>query len=382
MAVRRAPLSAPTLTTKEEWQRFVAAEPLSLPRRLTRKEYDALAADRQRRYDHARNRYHHGFSPVHTPQMQGVFRHLLDQVETNLGSGEPGPRPGSVLDGAAGVGKSTMLRHFGRAVHIARCNEYPDPLTEAGGEHVPVVHVTVNAGETPKGLNMSIARFLGVPNPYRLTTKELTSTIEELAHRSSTVLFLVDEVHFLNLRYRTDQDVNNHLKHLANVIPATFVYAGTDTETSGLFGEGRPKTRQAFSQTRRRFHMLPIAPFTIDTPAGRKAWRELLTSLEDHFLLLDTAPGFLAAALDEYLHARTGGNIGSLLQLLRTGAADAIDKGRARKPEERLTEKLLDRVTIDYAAEQAAGRTAPRQRRSRTAQDVGAILGLREEALR
>ena len=47
-----------------------------------------------------------------------------------------------------------------------------------------------------------------------------------------------------------------------------------------------------------------------------------------------------------YLHDRTGGFVGSLMWLVRYGAARAIRTG-----EEKITRELLDREIIDAAAE-------------------------------
>jgi hypothetical protein len=51
----------------------------------------------------------------------------------------------------------------------------------------------------------------------------------------------VDEIHNLNLRTRVGAEASDQLKYLSERIPATFVYAGVDVGTAGMFSGTRGK---------------------------------------------------------------------------------------------------------------------------------------------
>ncbi|MEU6098984.1 hypothetical protein [Streptomyces sp. NPDC047079] len=65
-----------------------------------------------------------------------------------------------------------------------------------------------------------------------------------------------------------------------------------------------------------------------------------------------------------YLHERTGGLIGSLSQLIREAAVDAIDAGT-----EKITKRMLDEIELDHAVQQSQPdhRRAKRTRRPKAA---------------
>jgi hypothetical protein len=77
--------------------------------------------------------------------------------------------------------------------------------------------------------------------------------------------------------------------------------------------------------------------------------------LEDSLRLHRHHPGVLAG-LEEYLHRRTGGMIGSLLRLIRGAAVQAVLDST-----EKITRAALDSIGVDVASESAStGRHRPR----------------------
>lgn len=69
--------------------------------------------------------------------------------------------------------------------------------------------------------------------------------------------------------------------------------------------------------------------------------------------------------MDEHLHRRTGGMIGSLSHLIRGAAIDAILDGA-----ERITRAHLDAIRLDHAAESHARTRPAAQRRASDASTV------------
>src|SRR5699024_12017385 len=82
-----------------------------------------------------------------------------------------------------------------------------------------------------------------------------------------------------------------------------------------LFGSGLRTPHAPYAHTPPRATRCPVAPFTISTTAGARAWTALLGTLEQHMLLADRHPGMLTDHASR-LHERTQGCIGSLTNLL------------------------------------------------------------------
>jgi hypothetical protein len=85
----------------------------------------------------------------------------------------------------------------------------------------------------------------------------------------------------------------------------------------------------------------------------------VVSALEDNLRLHRHQPGALTG-LEEYLHLRTGGMIGSLLRLVRGAAIQAVLDGT-----EQITRATLDSIGVDIASE-----TADPGRRRRTGRDT------------
>ncbi len=86
-------------------------------------------------------------------------------------------------------------------------------------------------------------------------------------------------------------------------------------------------------------------------------WTGLVSALEDSLRLHRHQPGTLAG-LEEYLHRRTGGMIGSLLRITRGAAIQAVLDGS-----EKITRASLDSIGVDIASETAAAGRRPRAAR-------------------
>jgi len=111
--------------------------------------------------------------------------------------------------------------------------------------------------------------------------------------------------------------------------------------TEGFLGDLAGST----AQTSRRSTPIPMAPFTTSSPAGARAWADLLRELEPQLKLADAQPGVLTDQA-QLLFARTQGHIGSLTTLLERACGLAY-----RSRTETLTEHILTRVALDNAAE-------------------------------
>ena len=145
---------------------------------------------------------------------------------------------------------------------------------------------------------------------------------------------ICDELHNISLATRSGAEVSDTLKYFSERIPATFVYAGINLERDGLFTGTRGQ------QIAGRFNSITTVayPRTDD-------WRGIIATLEGTLRLHEHRSGTLVD-LDHYLHRRTGGMMGSLSQLVRGAAIEAILTGS-----EHITKPVLDTVEIDHAAQ-------------------------------
>ncbi|MDT0468172.1 ATP-binding protein [Streptomyces gibsoniae] len=253
-------------------------------------------------------------------------------------------RRGINISGASGTGKTTALSQLGRAHEIAVRKRHPRDRSR-----LPVIYFTVPPAATPKTFAMEFARFFGLDFPTRFN---ITDAVCATAAHVLVDLVLIDKLHNLNLATRTGAEASDQLKYFAERLPATFAYAGIDVEDQGLFAGTRGR------QIAGRFTVIPTTPFPHAPGADRDAWHSLVGTLESILRLHHHQPATLTG-LGEYLYHRSGGMIGSLSQLIRGAAVLAIEDGS-----ERITEDLLEMVSVDYAAERSKALTAPEKPRS------------------
>ncbi|MGO4459901.1 AAA family ATPase [Streptomyces sp. M-16] len=320
-----------TLTTKEGWRAFVdeIIEPPPPLARGTVLDEDELESYREARID-----YHTRSVVVATPTIRSVVttgrkRILLNRHQISA-------RRGLIVSGSSGTGKTTAITQLGKNVEQLARRRNPAAATQ-----LPVVFVTVPPAATPKMLAAEFARFLGIPLHHRMSQVQITNAVCDLLGRLGTTLVLVDEIHNLDLSTRTGAEASDQLKYLSERIAATFVLAGLGIETSTLFLGIRGQ------QIAGRYTVVPSEAFSRRNRADRERWQALIATMEGSLRLDLHRPGTLLA-LDAYLHERTSGLIGSLSQLIREAAVEAIDTGT-----EKITKRTLDKVELDHAAQQA-----------------------------
>jgi hypothetical protein len=332
------------LTERGGWQDFVyrRSEP---PELLSAAEHKRLGNADRDSYDDARIDYHARLLALKTPTLSRVVnegRRLL-----LLNQGHHGARRGLIVAGKPGTGKTTAVTALGKTVELRFRREYPQlPDT------VPVIYITMPPAATPKALSIELLQFLGAAFSPRDTLPALTHQACGLLGSLRTRLVIVDEIHNLNHRTRSGAEASDHLKYLAEHIPATFVYAGIDLAQAGLF------TGLRGAQIAGRFTSLPTRPFGHSTQDDRQTWATLIATFDASLRLHQHKPGSLVADAD-YLHNRTHGMIGSLSHLIRAAAIDAITDGT-----ENITKAAMDRIPLDHAATTAPGAASPPARRN------------------
>lgn len=327
-----------SIYTFEGWRKFVEAPVLQRPPALTLEAYRHLSADQRTAYDAERRLYVARFGPLKTEAMESIGNVFDDQIMLNVCAPVDQVKTGLVIDGDAMHGKTTIAKALARRFErSARKKErFPDPAVRDA--FIPVVHVTLQRDTTPKGLAQAICAYLHVPLRGRETEAQLVQAVHMAVERHSILLFVIDDIHFLQVNSQAGQETSNFLKSLMSLTGATFVYVGIDVEQKCILRE-HGASRLRSSQTASRFIWERVWPYE----QGSALWQRLLWGAEQHLCLLSQPAGSLEAH-SELIFELTSGSIGSLMNLLRKAALQAIGG------QERVTEKMILSSKRDFAA--------------------------------
>lgn len=337
-----------SLSTYEGWRAYAEKPPRERPGVLSRSQLDDLSDRKRAIYDRDRRTWHANLI-FRTRQVDFLHTELGDLVDSNMQDAD-NVKGAAAIDAPPTLGKSTVLKTFGRSYHVRRLvedGEYVD--AEQTIRHIPVCHIMLTGKVTIKGLHEMLLTYYAHPaaGPTRATVsgRDLARAAAESVARHDTRLILIDDLHFLNMRTRDGVEVANQLKWLANEYDATFLFAGVALRERGLIGEGLSGRDAAMAQTFRRWTVMGMTSHAWSTGDAREEWTRLIRNIENAVVLADMPTGMLVD-IRKYLFARTGGNIGSLMALIRRGTARAIRTGT-----ERMDQALLDTIRLDEGAE-------------------------------
>jgi hypothetical protein len=249
------------------------------------------------------------------------------------------------VSGPPRIGKSVSLKALMAQYERGLRARHPDYFLAKGDDYIPVAYLQTPEKASVKSLLQTLAMFYELEVSSRITTTELQHLVTKAMNCCGTSILVIDDLHFLDVSERSGQEANDMLKSLANTTGATFVAVGVDLEDGQLFTEGRSDDRG--TQTSGRYSLLTGRRFSVATKRDATEWVDLVNTFEKHLVLLDQPPYSIAQHW-EHLHARTSGSICSLSLLLREAAF--VVQGT---DDERITEELLDTVTVDYASEHA-----------------------------
>ena len=311
---------------------------------LSAAQIAALPVIERTRYNDARAVWHANIGPIRTPQLLDLHEHLGGIVAANRQDGDKN-KPAALVDAYPGLGKTTAVVEYARTYHQQQITLRGD-TTLGGHRRVPVIYLALTGNTHIKGLNQAICRFYGLPTTGNADT--LAARAVDAVLCLGTQVFVIDDIHFLDMRRRDAQAMANHLKYLSNAFPVTIIYIGVDVAARGLLTEGMTSAQALYAQFGRRTTPLTLAPFLVESDAGRRQWRRLLLTIEHSLVLADKYPGMLADDLSDYLYTRSTGHFASLMTLIARGCEKAI---RIRR--EKLTIELMDKIPNDAAAEQA-----------------------------
>lgn len=324
------PFAEDSLHDVVSWRKFVKRGHPSLPPAITRAELDAMAAEEKAKYNRARRIYHMGFGPLSSRAMESIHREVGTLAADNLYS-PPGARSGAIIDGAGTLGKTTIILQLGRKYELSMQRLFQRvESAHVVEDFIPVAYAYVPSSTTTKKMLTSLVEFYGIPVGKRDTEAEIMRRLIDTVRACKTSLIILDDIHNLHAGNKSAASVNDLLKELMDKIPATFVYAGINTERSVLLLDSVTRGPSRASQTQNRYSLHRVTPFPYDVMEGDDSeWLEILRTIESHLVLVDHEPGWLERQ-HLYLYARTAGGIGALMRLLRQGANHAIRSGSER----------------------------------------------------
>lgn len=302
-------------------------------------QYEAMGQLERHRFNAARKAFVAGGMTVQTPQVAELIRATETVMSQNL-SAMTGRR-GILVSGPSAVGKTTACLALMRYVYSAFQHQCAAQLA-AGA--VPVAYVEVPPSSTPKGMMQRFADFYALPYQQRTSLNELKKAVVHTMRQSMTQVVVVDELHNLARRSSSNGESVDTLKDLSNDAPATFVYAGIKLEESGLLAGPRGE------QVARRFSPLRMALYDYTTPTERKAWRGVVMAFSKALPLFAHEPKDLLADA-QWLHERSGGNIGTLQSILVQSTHRLVDADDPHA--ETLTVELMAEARRDIRAEAA-----------------------------
>jgi hypothetical protein len=333
------------ITDLDGWKAFVRArDAFQPPRVVTRAEYEALSARERVRYDFIRRMAMYNLPKQQTPMTTAVQAQVQQVLRANMLKREPGVRGGVFISADGAVGKSTLMReiaaNFEAELEVMR--EVLPNFVQHGDRWVPVAWVTVPPKLSIRSLAEAILAFYGEPFRTRSTESQLTKAVEAVIKDCATRLLVLDDI----TRYRdteADRYASDWIRNLMET-SVTVVAMGVDVQGSGILYDGKLAHDQRLgTQTRRRFTLLDLEPFSYDTTDDVRDWIAHLQALEQGLPLLDKTDGMLSTELPEYLFQRTNGVIGVLHDWIQLAAEALIGRPPAEGGET-LTREDLDRT--------------------------------------
>lgn len=347
-----------SITSVAAWRNYVRDrhEFADLPEGfvIDRPTYEELDSKARRKYDRARLTWLANLPKHETPQTADLFDTIDKQIRVNTYSRDQGPRPSIFLSALSGHGKSTLIRELAA--------NYEDAMQEAHAryaEHtqtpvdlfIPVLWVSLPTDVTVKSFAMGMVAYYGEPANERDTQVNLARKARNLIAECGTRLIVIDDITRMQMHREADQSVSDFIRELQET-GATVVGVGVDIENSGLLTEGKyGEKRDLKTQTRRRFSLHTLKPFTYDSPENITVWLAHLSAVEQTLPFVDDPTGTLTGDdMAVYLFERTGGVIGSLTSLIQKAGADILGRKPAQGGEV-LTMNDFENIVLDHSAE-------------------------------
>lgn len=372
-----APLIRPNLLTVDGLRSWAGSrgaidkQPL-----LPYETYQAMTAQERRRYDRRRQTTNANIDVIETPMSDAVSAALEDGIWMNAQSAQPGAKPGFMVNGGGAQGKTATVLATVANFLEDWLDEHDLPV-EPGGQrnaHEPVLYVRTPDKPTPKGICHAILKAVGEPYLPSDRFDTLQLTVHDVLVSLGVRVLVLDDITRIKMHRLDDQVVLDLIRSLMDS-GATLILVGVGIPASGLLREGGPDEHpddgkvdlkdgrvrlrrlaaeddDEKTQTERRFTLLHVRNFGYGTPEQVQEWTTFLAGVAHQLRLYGVDhTSLLADGLPEYLFRRTGGVVGSLVQLVSKASRKAMRSPDPETGHELITREILDTVEIDFGAE-------------------------------
>lgn len=260
------------------------------------------------------------------------------------------------------AGKSTLVKAWAQSLHRhwlgdVASDSCPRWAPEPGlmADWVPVVHLSLQSESRSRDLYAQILGFIGNIKAAESTETRMALQTTKSFGLHQIRLLIIDDAHMLRTSSITGRATLNAVKHLNTTLGehgGVLVLVGA--HISGGEALSDPQIRGRLSEH-------TVAPYAIDTPAGRRDWQRLLRGLEEMLspYLPGEPPGYLARHHAAYLWSRTQGFVGDTATVVIDAATAALATGeplgRAHFDAVRLSGRAQDQTARAEAMATASG---------------------------
>lgn len=372
-----APLVRPNLLTVEGLRAWADTRgALDKQPLLPYEFYQRMTTQERRRYDRRRQTTNANIDVIETPMGDAVSAALEDGIWMNAQSAQPGAKPGFMVNGGGAQGKTATVLAVVANFMEEWLDEHDLPL-EPGGQrnaHEPVLYVRTPDKPTPKGICRAILKAVGEPYLPGDGFDSLQRTVHDVLVSLGVRVLVLDDITRIKMHRLDDQVVLDLIRSLMDS-GATLVLVGVGIPASGLLREGGPadglsdtqvhlqpgrkrlrrlaaEDDDEKTQTERRFTLLHVRNFSYTTPEQMEEWTTFLVGIAHQLRLYGVDhTNLLRDGLPEYLFRRTGGVVGSLVQLVVKASRKAMQNRDPETGLELITREILDSITIDFGGE-------------------------------
>jgi Bacterial TniB protein len=267
---------------------------------------------------------------VNYPRNKDILKKFTHCHEHSKDAAEP---EGLLLEGPAGMGKTTLLKHY--------LTYHPRKWTEKGAV-VPVLATRIEVPASPKSLVTALLRSLGDPLPDKGSTVSQTIRLKNLMEDCGVEIVMLDEFqHFIDRDSKKIlKTTSDWLKNLMDDTHKPIILSGMPYSHGILDAEGNEQLRRRFS-TR-----ISLDPFGWVTRQERQDFRRFLEILDEH-LPLEERSNLSDEGTAFRFFAATGGVVSKVMVLVRRASVIALDLGRKRLDLEVLSRAYAERLATD-----------------------------------
>lgn len=240
---------------------------------------------------------------------------------------------GLLLVGIAGMGKTTLLKHY-------MCDFKRKMVTDR--TLVPVLATRIQVPASPKSLVTALLTSLGDPLPEKGSTVSQTLRLYRLMNSCEVELVILDEFqHFIDRdSKKVLKTTSDWLKNLMDETGKPIILAGMPYAHAILDAEGNEQLRRRFS-TR-----LSLEPFSWETYEQRQDFRRFM-ELIDEKLPLNERSELSDESMSFRFFDATGGVISKIMVLIRRATAIAVELSQERLNLEILNRAYHERLAAD-----------------------------------